>query len=105
MSFVDRGFVWRNDVTLFKNTTPPIKTRGFFVVRKDIMSEVLSKGYYEAEMLRIASLTGKDVTELSQSSAAELRDLYDTPEVARVYGYEDYLVIVAASQFYKSPRQ
>lgn len=40
MSFAGRGFVWRNDVTLFKNTTPPLKTRGFFVVRKEDMENL-----------------------------------------------------------------
>jgi hypothetical protein len=97
--------VWSNEVTLFKNTTPPLKNRGFFVVRKDSMSGVLKREYAVAEMTQIARLAGKDVSELSQSSAAELQALYDIPAVMMAYGYDDYLSVVASIQFYRKPRQ
>lgn len=32
--------MWSNEVTLFKNTTPPLKTGGFFVVRKENMENL-----------------------------------------------------------------
>lgn len=69
------------------------------------MSEVLKEEYAAVEMQTIARLAKKSVSELSQTGAAELHDLYDIPEVSRAYDFADFKRILSSFQFYRQPRQ